>query len=771
MNNGPLSQQAIAFTTFRSARDNTPVTETLSLEALGDALTTPSVAPISAAGFFALDAEARREWKSTHLAAFSPATFKAGATRGNANVEAVGCVVIDVDESSEDIAAIVARMSAHGWAGVVYTSVQDRGPGTSPRRFRVVLFTERAMTPDEAKVARPYCAARLRIPVDEAATAAANLYFLPVRLDGGTFEAVRSEGLPQRVEELLARAQQYADARAAKSKATPRPDTGAAERSVTVPDEEIVALLKTRNKRGKITRLWSGDARDYNGDESSADLALASEIAYYTADPAQLERVFGLSTRANRDKWKDRADYRERTITKALADGGGGYWHEERSARVLSEDRAASLVGGREGLTFTTKGRIESNIHNAVQVLLRDRRVQASVGFNEFSGVVEARRSLQEVLGQSASPEAGPLQPADVTAVRLWLISRWGITLSHSDVYDAVGVWARHAAFNPVRARLEEFAAAWDGVPRLDKWLETYLGVEANTGEDAEYVREIGRRWLISAVARAYRPGCKVDHVLVLEGPQGAGKSRAARTLAEAVCAGVFLDSLPVLADKQEAARALRGRWIAELAELTSFRRTDTEQIKAFITTQIDNVRDPYERMYVDRPRTCVFIGTTNQQEWSTDDTGGRRFWPVRVGKIDTDALGADAPQLWGEAVRAFHSGEAWHLTKALARARDVQRDRQMSDVWDDRLHELVAELEAVPPISLAELWVLAFKGEAKDMTPQDQARFSKALRRAGFESRKSMGRMRWMVSDEKRKALHAGRPRLAVAGRGVREG
>jgi putative DNA primase/helicase len=256
----------------------------------------------------------------------------------------------------------------------------------------------------------------------------------------------------------------------------------------------------------------------------------------------------------------------------------------------------------------------------------------------------------------------------DDTAAIGWLNAAGLDVRAPGTVSDCVSVVAKDYPYHPVREYLK--GLKWDGTPRLKIWLAEYLGAEA----DPVYLAAVGRKFLISAVARVVIPGCQVDHALVLEGPQDLGKSRTARALA--VRPEWFTDDMPDIHSK-DAALQLCGRWIVELAELAALRRSELEGMKAFITRPVDVFRPPYGRRTTGVARQSVFIGTTNEAYYLRDPTGNRRFWPVLCSQIDLDALERDRGQLWAEALHALDVGEAWHLTReetVLANAEQSQR-------------------------------------------------------------------------------------------------
>lgn len=210
-------------------------------------------------------------------------------------------------------------------------------------------------------------------------------------------------------------------------------------------------------------------------------------------------------------------------------------------------------------------------------------------------------------------------------------------------------------------------------------WLIDYLGTE-----DTPFNRAIGRLTLVAAVRRIRQPGCKFDYILVLEGPEGTMKSSSIIVLA-----GVenFSDQTILTASDKEQQELVRGIWIYEIADLAGMRRSEVEKIKAFASRTHDRARPAYGRRRVDAARRCIFIGTTNEDEYLQSQTGNRRFWPVMTGTISIEALRRDRIQLWAEAAMAEAKGDPLVLPRDLwAEASAAQEERRHSDPWDDIL-------------------------------------------------------------------------------------
>lgn len=398
----------------------------------------------------------------------------------------------------------------------------------------------------------------------------------------------------------------------------------------------------------------------------------------------------------------------------------------------LKKDRAAQLAGrsggapGAEpwmaGLKLDAMGAVRPILTNLILFLREHPSWKGVIAYDDFAARVVIRKR----------PPWGDV-PADAlwtdhfdTLVRTWF-QQQDINAKSEDCGRAVQAAARYNNFHPVR---DYFAAhQWDNTNRLDSWLSTYL-----SAKDTPYTRAIGSRFLISAVARIYDPGCKADYILVLEGPQGKQKSEALRTLA--VREAWFTDRLSAVATK-DAAQETAGVFLIEVAEMEPLLRASSSATKAFITRRHDRYRPPYGKHTIRQPRQCVFAGTINPPPngYLKDPTGARRIWPVTCrAMIDLAALARDRDQLWAEAVARFKAGEKWWLEtpelEALATAE--QDKRREIDPWQEPIHAWLDQQTNPNNTSSAE--VLAFLGyDVRQRNASAESRVANILVRLGY--------------------------------------
>ena len=257
----------------------------------------------------------------------------------------------------------------------------------------------------------------------------------------------------------------------------------------------------------------------------------------------------------------------------------------------------------------------------------------------EWMGVLAFNESSMAVVAETQPPASARRAPfvwSDIEDIEsaAWM-QRNGLYVGRDIAGQAIQAAARKRSFHPVRDYLN--GLAWDRIKRIDDWLLLYLGADATA-----YTRAAGAKWLIGAAARVFQPGCKNDSCLILEGEQGAGKSTALRILG----GEWFSDDMPELGSK-DAALNTRGVWIIELSELDAMTAAEVSRIKAFMSRAVDRFRPPYGRHPIDAPRECVFAGTSNHDVYLKDETGGRRFWPIRCGpKLNLADLRRDRDQL-----------------------------------------------------------------------------------------------------------------------------
>lgn len=336
-------------------------------------------------------------------------------------------------------------------------------------------------------------------------------------------------------------------------------------------------------------------------------------------------------------------------------------------------------------LTRNDKGGLHATPANAIAVLANAEEWADVFTWNEFSQCVQTTRIPPwDDDAKPAEAVAGDVADADVTRVQTWLNRHWGLRVGADVTWAAIRVVADRKIINPPRDYLLGARGFDPSNPLVDTWMVRYLGAP-----DTPYVRRVGRWFLISSVARILNPGCKCDHMPVLEGPQGLGKSTALRAL----FSDEFFSDTTIDLHTKDRFVSLRNVWGYEWAELDGLGRADVTRVKAFISSQVDDYRPPFGRGNVKVPRRVVFVGTVNEATYLTDPSGNRRFWPLRCGHIDIAAILRDRDALWAEAVALFQSGERWWPESAetdlLA---EEQAERVAQDAWEPMIASYLSE-------------------------------------------------------------------------------
>jgi putative DNA primase/helicase len=366
-------------------------------------------------------------------------------------------------------------------------------------------------------------------------------------------------------------------------------------------------------------------------------------------------------------------------------------------------------------------------VDNVVAILLNDERWAGVIGFDEFAGRV---MKLKPPPFERA--EAGEWMDIDDARLELWLAATYQIRRLGSDVImKAVLLAADANRYHEVRDYLE--GLKWDGRDRLCGLLWAYMGAE-----QSDYAEAVAMKWMVGAVARAYRPGCKMDNVLILEGEQGAGKSSALKVL----FSPWFTDAAFEIGST-DGYQIIRGMWCVELAELDGFNRAEASRSKAFFTRTEDRYRNPYGRKPVNVPRQGVFAGSVNHATYLKDDTGNRRYWPVSIGTIGLDELQADRDQLWAEAVARYKDGAEWWVRASERAIYEGEQDaRYIGDAYETRIRDYLETPDAAgmrpDRVTVADVLLHGLRLETSKWSLAEQQRVGRIMSRVGWPRKRS---------------------------------
>lgn len=285
-----------------------------------------------------------------------------------------------------------------------------------------------------------------------------------------------------------------------------------------------------------------------------------------------------------------------------------------------------------------------------------------------------------EFLDQILKPDGTQWRDHDDTRATMYLQGTIGLArVTVGQVRAVIAQRLQATPRNCVREYLD--ALTWDQQPRIHDAFCRYWSAVPSPSQPAHYLRAVSGNFFISLVARAFHPGCQVDYMPVFEGAQGIRKSSALATLG-----GPWFTVIHERVTEKDFFQSLQGVWLIEVSEMSAFPPSQMERIKSVITTRDDRYRGSYDARPSRHPRQCVFAGTTNRDDWGHDETGLRRFWPVKVNGIELDELSAVRDDLFAEAVHRYRARESWWDVPDIAAT--VQADRQDYDEWTPRVLE-----------------------------------------------------------------------------------
>lgn len=685
-----------------------------------------------------------------------------GGRRKKENVDTRSLITLDVDHADEHFFAAV-EIVLLGYAYLIYSTHSHRA---NKPKYRLIIPMDRSMNPDEYAAASRMTADMIGLGYfDKTTFDVHRLMYLPsCSKDAEPVLIVSEDTEPWSVDDVLG---MYADWRdplhwprhpgeqasrqAAKRMEDPtsKPGVvGAFCRCYSI-SEAIEAFLPD------VYEPVDGSESRYThvGSSSYGGLVVYDEdtfaYSHHESDPCSGREVNAFDlVRLHKFGHLDERASEQANIAKlpsyiamlAFATQDGKV-KKERLAELLEDYSSLGEIEGEEspgdgqepdedawqellkmhpktGLPLPTAGNIE--------IILSHGELAGIIAFDAFGNAEIVRGKLPWRDRERPGADYEPWLAADDRRLLHWLSKKYAIK-GEAAVKNALTEVTRANTIHPIKAYIE--GVEWDGQARLESVFIDYLGAE-----DSHYVRQATRKMLLAAVARIYSPGCKFDEMLVLVGPQGAGKSSLLAKLGRKW----FSDSLRTFENK-EAGEHLQAGWIFELGELSALKKAELEEVKAFLSKTEDKYRVAYDRIVTDFPRKCVFFGTTNTKDFLQDATGNRRFWPVdldpkRARFSHWTHLTEDiVAQIWAEALHYYRSGEGLILDSEARKAAEQQQQRHMEvdpregiiQEWlDTPLEDEWADPDEQPPlrqrVCAAQIWVEALRKKAGDMTRWD---------------------------------------------------
>ena len=339
---------------------------------------------------------------------------------------------------------------------------------------------------------------------------------------------------------------------------------------------------------------------------------------------------------------------------------------------VFAEGAGGDDKGWLAKLQTTDTGDVKPTFYNAVLIMRNDPTVKDRMKWNEFTYSMEAS-------------DGGSWVNAESFFVREYIGRKYSVDFPENKIEHAMENQAVRNRYHPVQDYL--FGLKWDRKERVETLFVDYFGCADNA-----YVREASQCWFTAAVSRIIYPGFKFDTSIVIAGAQGIGKTTFIRELGLREWYGELSSFDPKIATEE-----ILGKWIIEISEMGATNRHELETQKSFLSACHTRTRLAYERRAIDYRRQCVFIGSTNQDEYLKDSTGNRRWWPLDASEdvkfIDIDKLRSEVDQIWAEAMMLYSQGKSVFLSaSALNLAEVAQEEKREEDAWQGIIEEWLSE-------------------------------------------------------------------------------
>lgn len=369
------------------------------------------------------------------------------------------------------------------------------------------------------------------------------------------------------------------------------------------------------------------------------------------------------------------------------------------------------------GLAMTASGKPVQNADNVLRIIERSDNLKGIVWYDEFHKKIFTNHTNGIIREWSSE---------DTTKFTIYLQRAKGMhSATELMVEQAIVVYAHTLVRNEPKDWMETLR--WDGVNRIEQFIPECFGVI-----DSDYSRSVSKNFWLSIIARVYSPGCQVDNMVVFESIQGLGKNRALRAIG-----GKWHAENSESAASKDFFMVFSGKLIVEIAELSAFSRAEVARIKQIISAPVDRYRPPYGRVMQDFPRSNIFVGTTNENEYLRDSTGGRRFWPVRCHRIDVDMIDKMRESLFAEAVARYKNGENWYSISK-SEAQEQQNLRLQLDPWEEEIEHYLFSREET---TISEVAREFLRIPISDQDMKTIRRIGIILDKIGFEKqRKQMG-------------------------------